>query len=86
MHIDLSKLQGFIGSLGQFNNRLSSDWGNMKAAWNRASATWNDQKRVEFEQDWKDVQRAMESYLAHSNQYVAFLRGREEALRKYLRK
>lgn len=86
MHIDLLKLQAFIGSLGQFNNRLNSEWGNMKAAWNRASTTWNDQKRAEFEHDWKEVQRAMESYLAHSTKYVAFLRGREAALRKYLGK
>jgi uncharacterized protein YukE len=86
MRINLAKLQGFIGSLKQFNTHLSGDWGNMQAAWNRASATWNDQKRAEFEKDWKEVQSAMQGYLNHSSEYMRFLQGREQAVRKYLGK
>jgi len=86
MHIDLNLLQNFIGSLRQFNARLNSDCGNMQAAWNRAATTWNDQQRAEFEQDWKEVQRAMNGYLARSKEYERFLQGRETAVREYLGK
>ena len=81
---DPEELERFAHSLNQFIESLNDAVGNLNGSCASLGDTWQDQKRAQFEEDYKALVQQLHHFNVNAEEQVSYLIGRASHLRDYL--
>ena len=81
---DPEELERFAYSLQQFVDSLNDAVGNLNGAFATRGDTWQDEKRMEFEEDYNALVQQLQQFNANASEQVPYLAALAARLRDYL--
>jgi len=81
---DPDELERFARALQQFVDSLNEAVGNLNGAFAVLGDTWQDEKRVQFEEEYNALVQQVKQFNANASQQISYLAVLVARLRDYL--
>ena len=81
---DPEELERFAHALQQFIDSLNDAVGNLNGAFASLGDTWQDEKRMQFEEDYNALVQQLQQFNANASEQVPYLAALAARLRDYL--
>ena len=81
---DPEELERFAHSLQQFIDSLNDAMGNLNGAFASLGDTWQDEKRVQFEEEYAALVRQLSAFESSASEHIPYLQALASHLRDYL--
>ncbi|MBK5395416.1 MULTISPECIES: WXG100 family type VII secretion target [Pseudomonas] len=81
---DPDELERFAYALQQFIDSLNDSVGTLDGAFASLGDSWQDEKRLQFEEDYQSLVQQLHQFSAHATEQVPYLAALASRLRDYL--
>lgn len=83
VHGNFEELRIFASALEHYLDILQEETGRLDGAFNQLGDTWNDQKRMEFEDVYQQLRRALNAFHEQAQNQIPHLRQLADDLEIY---
>ena len=82
--MDPEQVRRFAEELKRFNTDLQDKMGSLQARFSGLADTWQDQEHTKFEEEFKQIMKALKRFIEVSNQQTPYLLRKAQRIEEYL--